>query len=170
MVAPVFDGNHLLQTSPASAKIASYSDLTQHSGFQQVDFIQNNIFLVMIAAVSGGMLLWPVLAQRGGGSSLSTLQATQLINQKDALVLDVRSSDDYARGHILNARSVPAAQLDSRLSELEKFKNRPLIVSCQTGTTAGATCAALKKAGFNEVYTLTGGVAAWQTAGLPVSK
>jgi rhodanese-related sulfurtransferase len=135
-----------------------------------VDFILNNIWLVAIALISGGMLLWPLLSQSAGGPSLSTLQATQLINQKDALVLDLRSTDEYARGHILHARSVPAAQLGGRMSELEKFKNRPLILSCQNGTTSGATLGALKKAGFGEVYVLAGGVSAWQQAGLPVTK
>jgi rhodanese-related sulfurtransferase len=135
-----------------------------------VDFVLNNIWLVAIAVISGGMLLWPLIAQGAGGSGISTLQATQLINQQEALVLDVRSGDEYARGHILNARSVPAAQLESRMRELDKFKNRPLILSCQNGTASGAVSAALKKAGFAQVFTLSGGVAAWEQAGLPVSK
>ncbi|MEJ0046529.1 MAG: rhodanese-like domain-containing protein [Rhodospirillales bacterium] len=135
-----------------------------------MDFVLNNIWLVLIAVTSGGMLLWPALAQRSGGPALSTLQATQLINQKDALVLDVRSTDEYARGHILNARNVPASQLAGRLGELEKFKSRPLIVSCQSGTASAAACAALRNAGFSEVFLLSGGVAAWEQAGLPVSK
>jgi rhodanese-related sulfurtransferase len=135
-----------------------------------VDFILNNIWLVAIAVVSGGMLLWPLLAQRGGGPAVSTLEATQLINRKDALVIDVRSSDDYARGHVLNARNVPAAQLPTRLDELQKLKSRPLILTCQNGTTASASCEVLRKAGFGEVYLLTGGIAAWEQAGLPVAK
>lgn len=135
-----------------------------------MDFIVNNIWLVTIAVVSGSMLLWPLLAQGAGGPSLSTLEATQLINRKDALVLDVRSGDEFARGHILNARSIPAAQLGGRLGELDKFKNRPLIVNCQAGNASKASCAALRAAGFSEVYTLSGGVAAWEQAGLPIAK
>jgi len=135
-----------------------------------VDFILNNIWLVLTAVISGGMLLWPLIAQKSGGASVSTLEATQLINHKDALVLDVRSGDEFARGHILNARSVPTAQLAGRLPELQKFKSRPLIVSCQNGTAAGAACAALRNDGFSEVYVLTGGVSAWEQAGLPVTK
>jgi rhodanese-related sulfurtransferase len=135
-----------------------------------VDFIFNNIWLVAIAVVSGGMLLWPLVAQRGGGPAVSTLEATQLINRKDALVIDVRSSDDYARGHVLNARNVPAGQMPTRLDELQKFKSRPIILTCQNGTTATASCEVLRKAGFGEVYLLTGGIAAWEQAGLPVAK
>lgn len=125
---------------------------------------------VAVAVVSGGMLLWPLLAQRAGGPAVSTLEATQLINRKDALIVDVRSAEDYARGHILHARSLPSAQLPERIEELQKFKTRPIIVTCQTGTTAGSSCTALRKAGFGEVYLLSGGVSAWEQAGLPVAK
>jgi rhodanese-related sulfurtransferase len=135
-----------------------------------VDFVLNNIWLVLIAVTSGGMLLWPLVSQSTGGPTLSTLEATQLINRKDALVLDVRSGDDYARGHILHARNIPSAQIPGRIDELQKFKARPIILACQNGTTAGTSCAALRKAGFSEVYLLSGGFSAWQQAGLPVSK
>ena len=135
-----------------------------------MDFVLNNIWWVLAADVSGGMLLWPLVSQRAGGPAVSTLEATQLINRKDALVLDVRSGDEYARGHILNARSVPAAQLAGRIDELQKFKSRPIIVACQTGTSAVASCTALRGAGFSEVYLLSGGISAWEQAGLPVAK
>jgi rhodanese-related sulfurtransferase len=135
-----------------------------------VDFVLNNIWLVLIAATSGGMLLWPLVSQSAGGPAVSTLEATQLINRRDALVLDVRSGDDYARGHILHARSMPSAQLAGRFDELQKFKSRPIILACQNGTAAGGSCAELRKAGFTEVYRLTGGVSAWTQAGLPVAK
>jgi rhodanese-related sulfurtransferase len=135
-----------------------------------MDFVLSNIWWVLIAAVSGGMLLWPIVSQRAAGPAVSTLEATQLINRKDALVLDVRSGDEYARGHILNARSMPSAQLPGRVDELQKFKTRPIILTCQNGTAAGATCATLRRAGFSEVYLLSGGVSAWEQAGLPVAK
>ena len=135
-----------------------------------MDFVLNNIWLVLIAVTSGVMLVWPSLAQRTGGLSVSTLQATQLINHKDALVLDVRSADDFARSHILNAKNIPAGQLGGRLAELEKFRARPIIVSCQTGASATASCSLLKKAGFADVHLLAGGIGAWEQAGLPVAK
>jgi rhodanese-related sulfurtransferase len=135
-----------------------------------VDFVLNNIWLVLIAVTSGLMLVWPMVTQRAGGLSVSTLQATQLINHRDALVLDVRSADDFARGHILNARNIPAKQLGERLADLEKFRARPIIVSCQTGASATASCSLLKKAGFTEVRLLAGGISAWEQAGLPVTK
>jgi rhodanese-related sulfurtransferase len=135
-----------------------------------VDFVLNNIWLVLIAAISGGMLLWPLVSQRAGGAALSTLEATQLINRKDALVLDIRSSEEYARGHVLNARSMPAAQLSTRVEELQKFKTRPIILTCQNGNASSGPCDTLRKAGFGEVYLLAGGVSAWEQAGLPVAK
>jgi len=135
-----------------------------------VDFVLNNIWLVLIAVASGLMLVWPMVSQRAGGLAVSTLQATQLINHRDALVLDVRSADEFARSHILNAKNIPARQLGARIAELDKFRARPVIVSCQTGTSAGASCSVLQKAGFAEVHLLAGGINAWEQAGLPVAR
>jgi len=135
-----------------------------------VDFVLNNIWLVLIAVTSGAMLAWPSISRRAGGLSVSTLQATQLINHKDALMLDVRSADDFARSHILNAKNIPAGQLGGRLAELEKFRARPVVVCCQTGNSATPSCALLQKAGFTEVHLLAGGISAWEQAGLPVTK
>jgi rhodanese-related sulfurtransferase len=132
-------------------------------------FITDHYVLVTLAVVSGGMLLWPML--RGpGGSALSTLQATQLINHEDALMLDVRDSDAYAQAHIINARNIPMAQLEERAAELarQKGKTRPVIVHCDTGNRSGAGAALLTKQGFEKVFTLSGGIAAWKQAGLPV--
>lgn len=135
-----------------------------------MEFISKNIFLVLIALVSGGMLLWPLIRRGAGGAAVSTLQATQLINRSDALVVDLRSAPDYAKGHILGATSMPAAELDKRLPELEKHKSRPLIVHCADGSRSGAAAAALRRAGFGNVVSLSGGYGAWLQAGLPVEK
>ena len=81
-------------------------------------FILDNIFIVAIAAISGGALLWPALAPRG--KRVSPLQATQMINRGKTLVLDVRSADEFAAGHLRDAKHVPLADLASRLGELDK--------------------------------------------------
>jgi rhodanese-related sulfurtransferase len=135
-----------------------------------VEFISKNIFLVMIAAVSGGMLLWPLLRKGAGGPWVSTLQATQLMNREDAVVVDVRPAADFAKGHILGARGIPLAELDRRAGELDKFKAKPVIVHCGDGNRASAGVALLRKNGFGNVVNLSGGYAAWQQAGLPVEK
>jgi hypothetical protein len=99
-----------------------------------LEFLQKNILLVAAAVGSGAMLLWPLVRGGvGGGASVSTLQATQLMNRDNALVLDVREPAGFAAGHILGARNVPLAQLDKRAGELDKYKAKPVIVSCDTG-------------------------------------
>jgi rhodanese-related sulfurtransferase len=135
-----------------------------------MEFIQKNIFLVLVAVVSGTMLLWPFLRRGTGGPYVNTLQATQLMNRDDALVLDVRSPADFAKGHILGAKNVPLADLEKRLGELDKHKARSVIVHCADGNRAGGAAAVLRKSGFGKVVNLSGGFGAWQQAGLPVEK
>jgi rhodanese-related sulfurtransferase len=133
-------------------------------------FLLDNVFLVGVAVVSGAMLLWPMLRRGTGGPSVNTLEATQLINRQDAVVIDVRTTDEFSKGHILNSRNVPLAQLDARLSDLERYKDKPVIVACESGGRSGAAATVLRKSGFAQVFNLSGGVAAWQQAGLPVEK
>jgi rhodanese-related sulfurtransferase len=133
-------------------------------------FFVDNILLIAVAFVSGAMLLWPLVRRGAGGASVNTLEATQLINRQDALVVDVRSVEEFRSGHILNARNIPLAQLDSRLSDLERYKEKPVILACESGSRSGAAASVLRKHGFAQVFNLSGGTAAWQQAGLPVEK
>jgi rhodanese-related sulfurtransferase len=132
-------------------------------------FAQDNVLLIAVAAASGGMLLWPMI--RGGASGgLGTLEATQLINREDALVVDVRNPDEFSAGHIVNARNIPVAELEARLREIEKHKRKPVIVLCERGSRAGRAATVLKGKGFEKVHVLAGGIEAWRQAGLPVEK
>jgi rhodanese-related sulfurtransferase len=133
-------------------------------------FAQDNIFLVAVALVSGGMLLWPLVRRGSAGPTVDAQQATLMINREDALVLDVRDAHDYGNGHIVNAKNIPLAQVESRLRDLEKHKKKPLIVHCNTGSAAARAVALLRQHGFEKVYNLSGGVAAWRQAGLPLTK
>ena len=135
-----------------------------------MEFITKNIFLIIIAAVSGGMLLWPLLRKGTGGPWVSTLQATQLMNRDDALVVDLRPAAEYAGGHILGARNIPLAELERRAGELDKHKTKPVILHCGDGNRAGGGVGLLRKSGFANVFNLSGGYAAWLQAGLPVEK
>ncbi|HEX4797984.1 MAG TPA: rhodanese-like domain-containing protein [Burkholderiales bacterium] len=135
-----------------------------------IKFVGDNLFLVAVACVSGAMLIWPAVRRAGGGASVSALQATLLMNQQNALVLDVRDAAEYGKGHMLNARNIPLAELEARAAELEKHKAKPLIVVCDTGNRSGRAAAALRKLGFERVFTLAGGIGSWQQAGLPLEK
>ncbi|MBG7621831.1 rhodanese-like domain-containing protein [Herbaspirillum sp. AP02] len=130
-------------------------------------FIIDNIFLIALALVSGGALLVPYLQQRG--NKLSLLQATQMLNQGKVLVLDVRDPEQFAAGHLREARNIPLKELPQRIGELDKLKGRPVIVVCKNGTQANRAEGSLKKAGFTEVYGLHGGIDAWQGQGLPLT-
>lgn len=133
-------------------------------------FVMDNIFLVAAALVSGAMLLWPILRRSGGGASVNTLEATQMINREDALLLDVREPAEYAQAHILNARGLPLSQFDARVGDLDKFKDKPVIVYCATDNRSRTAVETLRKRGFSNAVVLSGGFAAWQQAGLPVQK
>jgi rhodanese-related sulfurtransferase len=136
-----------------------------------VDFILNNIWLVAIFVTSGVMLAWPELSRLAGASGeIGTLQATQLMNQGSTLVLDVRDGNEFAAGHLPRARHIPLAELDKRVAEIGKFKEKPVIVTCQSGARSARAARLLKSAGFTAVYELKGGLAAWQQASLPVEK
>lgn len=131
-------------------------------------FFIDNIWLIALVLVSGGALLWPSLQRRG--EKLSILQATQLINQGKGVILDVREPAAFAEGHLRDAKNIPLKELPNRIGELDKFKSKAVIAVCQAGVQSAKAAAQLKKAGFNEAFSLDGGVAAWQAQGLPVTK
>lgn len=130
-------------------------------------FVTENIFLIVIAFVSGGMLLWPLVNRSLAGATVNTLQATRLIND-GAVVLDVRDAAEYGAGHLANSRNIPTAELDKRVAELPA--NKPVVVVCASGSRAARAAAALRKAGRTDVFCLDGGLAGWRQAGLPVVK
>lgn len=137
-------------------------------------YLQKSPFNMMLfggALVSGVMLLWPVLLRPfRAGSEVSAFEAVQLINRRDAVVIDVRDVGEFEAGHIAGAKHVPERQLVERIKELEKFKERPLIVSCRSGARSGAAVQILRRSGFGEAVNLRGGIGAWEQAGMPLQK
>lgn len=130
-----------------------------------------NMVLLAVTVVSGGMLLWPwFLRLSKPGKEVGPLQAVQLMNRRDAVVVDVREASEYSTGHIAGARHIPQGQLQGRLKELEKAKGKPIIVACATGNRSRLASALLQKQGHEEVYNLQGGLAAWRQAGMPLEK
>ena len=130
-----------------------------------------NMMLFGLALASGAMLIWPLISRAyRPGAEVGTFEAVQLINRRDAVVLDLRDTGEYSAGHIANAKHIPQAQVNERIKDLEKYKSRPIIVSDASGARAPAAAAALRKHGFSEAVALRGGVSAWQQAGLPLEK
>lgn len=134
-----------------------------------MDFIQQNLMWIGLAAVSGGMLLWQTYSG-AGRKSISVNEATLLINRQDALIIDVRETAEWSAGHIANARHIALGHLSKRLSEIDKFKDKPVVMVCASGNRSGSACSTLKKAGFQQVFNLDGGMRAWGEAGLPMTK
>lgn len=113
-------------------------------------------------------MLWPMLQRRG--EKVSILQATQLINQGKAVIVDVRDPESFAAGHLRDAKNIPLKELSNRIGELDKFKAKSMIAVCQSGVQSAKAAGQLKKAGFNDAFSLDGGMAAWQAQGLPLAK
>ncbi len=131
-----------------------------------MQFFLDNIFLIAIALISGGMLAWPLVRGRAAGPAVTTLQATQLINGRNAVVVDVRTPQEFATGSLPGARNVPVDKLGEKLPDFKKDK--PVIVVCASGSRAGKAAAQIRAGGYGEVYVLAGGIAAWREAGLPI--
>ena len=132
-------------------------------------FLTHNWALLLIAAVSGGLLLWPGIAASSGGG-LTPDGAVQLINREKALVVDVSEADEFAGGHIRGARNVPVNELQTRLPEVAKNKTVPLILVCASGARARRALGVAKGLGYDKAVVLGGGLKAWRDANLPLEK
>jgi len=136
-----------------------------------LQFLENNWPVIMIMIVSGAMLAWPFVQRRVSAvRDIGALEATALINRRNAVMLDIREPKEHEGGRIPNAVHLPQSQLASRGHELKKLTARPVIAYCDRGQRSPAAASALTKLGFAEVYTLRGGLRAWGEAGLPIEK
>lgn len=133
------------------------------------NFLVDNVFFIIAAMLSGGMLLWPMLA-RNRAREIDAQHAVRLINYEDALVLDVRDDSEYAGGHPPNAKHIPVESIKDHWKELEKFKEKPVIVIFTPGLRAGQAGTLLRKNGFARVFNLSGGIDTWRRENLPLVK
>ncbi len=133
-------------------------------------FVSNHWELFLALAVIVALLIYQYAGSGGGAKPLSPQEATTLINRENAAVLDVREPAEVKTGKILNSITIPLGELDKRLDKLQKYKDSPLIVVCQSGSRSARACSLLRKQGFTSVYNLRGGIMAWSNAGLPLSK
>ena len=135
-----------------------------------MDFIlsQNNLLILAIAVLAGIMLLIPSFFKGRAGRAVSSSEAVQMVNQKDAILIDLRSADQFKAGAIAQSRNIPAADLDAKAGTLPKDK--PVILVCDTGRSAPRSVAVLRTHGITEAYTLQGGIQGWLQSSLPVKK
>ena len=101
---------------------------------------------------------------------INTNEAVQLLNRDDTVVVDVREDNEVATGVINGAKHIPLASLSKQLSQLNKSKDKPILIYCRSGNRSGTACQKLSQAGFSDVYNLAGGIMSWESANLPISK
>ncbi len=134
-----------------------------------MNFLLDNWILVLAALTSGGLLLWPTLANGAQGGAVNTAEAVRLMNREKAVLIDVCEPAEFASGHVAGARNVPLASLEGHKS-LPSNKSLPVVVVCQSGARAGRAAAQLRKLGYEKAVPLAGGLNAWREANLPVEK
>jgi rhodanese-related sulfurtransferase len=135
---------------------------------QLIEFVGNHWVLFVALVVILGLLAYNLLM--GGKGSVDPVGATELINRREAVVVDVRSAADFAQGHIINAINLPMNGFKNQMATLHKHKGKPIIVACRSGSQSAAASRQLRSQGFPEVYNLSGGVMAWQNANLPLTR
>ena len=133
------------------------------------EFIGNHPGLFAAFGAVVGMLAF-ITFQSSGVRKLSPAEATGKMNRDDAVVLDVRSEAEFQAGHVVGAINIPLTQIQSSLSRIQKHREKPLITICATGQRSGTACKQLKQAGFADVYSVTGGIGAWESASLPLTR
>ena len=123
---------------------------------------------ILAAALATMIVVLLQYESRKAGKAIGPQELSDLVNREDGLVLDVRDSADFKKGHIVNAKNIAAVKLDAHLSELNSHKDKPIIVVCNMGHTATSVTKRLKDEGFTAVYKLRGGLTEWKAANLPV--
>jgi rhodanese-related sulfurtransferase len=134
------------------------------------EFIKQNAVYVGLAIGSGIALLWPLLNRSAGVPNISPTEAVLLMNRSKALVLDVRDEAEFLAGHIQGAKHLPVAEIANRLKEIDKYRDKPVLVHCQKGMRAKAACSILQAQKFSQLQNLEGGLDSWIEAKLPIVK
>jgi rhodanese-related sulfurtransferase len=135
------------------------------------EFIGNNSLWVSVWFALLILLLWNLFKDNLLGiAQLDPIDVTRRINNDHAVVVDLRNSDDYQSGHILNAINIPETELAERKRDLEKLRKKPIILCCQSGSISTRTVQQLKSDGFDDVSIMKGGILTWQRASLPLTR
>lgn len=135
---------------------------------QTIEFASNHPLLVSALLASFLLLVFSELRRKSRGlTHIEPLDAVKLINA-DAVVIDLRSADAFARGHIVNARNIPLDELDANQDKITKFGDKPILAVCDAGVSSSRAVDKLRKFGLESVYGLKGGIAGWTQANLPL--
>ncbi|MBL4661642.1 MAG: rhodanese-like domain-containing protein [Alcanivoracaceae bacterium] len=103
-------------------------------------------------------------------ANVNASELTQLVNHKNAVLIDTRTIDEHKQGHIVNAINIPLADLISGKTAINKFKDKTVITYCKSGMSSKSACKYLLKSGIENVFNLTGGINSWINEKLPIVK
>lgn len=131
---------------------------------------RNPMLSLALAGITTALLYTEFGRLLRGYKALRPAELTGLINRENALVVDLRSIADFDKGHIPGSKNVQMSQFDPEAKQLAPAKALPVVLVCKSGMTAGGAAQRLKKAGFEKVYVLDGGIGGWQQADLPLAK
>ncbi len=135
------------------------------------NFLLDQWMLSVTFLVLSLMLIWSFIAPSlRGFAELRPVEIVKLINDDGTVVLDVRSENEFLQGHIVDSINIPATYLAKRIEELNQHKEKALVVVCKSGARSKMACSILRKAGFENVTSLAGGLLAWQHDKFPVTK
>ena len=128
------------------------------------------ILLLALAGLTLAIILNELASLVRGVRGVGPAALTALINRDNALVVDLRPQADFEKGHIAGSRNVQMSQFDPENKQLATARSLPVVLVCKAGQTSSSAAARLRKAGFERVYVLDGGIGAWQQADLPLAK
>jgi len=135
------------------------------------EFVSNHLFLFSLLIAILILLIWNLYGDSMSGIALVIpMEATRLINHENAVIVDLRSKEDFDAGHIINAYNIPASEMAERQKELDKHKEQALILYCSHGAESSRMARILMNGGFQKLFCLKGGLQAWQSANLPLTR
>ncbi len=135
---------------------------------QLIEFIGNHWLLS--GAFTATLILLITNELKRGGRSISCQELVHLMNREKAVVIDLRPAKEFSQGHIQGAINIPYTQFQDRISDLEKHRQKPIVLTCKLGQHSGGAGNSLRKAGFLNISRLSGGLNNWQLSNLPVVK
>jgi len=138
---------------------------------QILEFIQNHMLLIGGFMIVLFMIIkMEVDSHLSGISQLNSSDAVRMMNNEKTVVVDAREASEFAAGHIKDAVNIPISTLKKRINELEKYKNKDVLIYCRSGNQSSGACKLLRKGGFESVHNLAGGIMGWSNANLPTTK
>jgi len=133
-----------------------------------LEFASNHVILVTALMISFFVLIFSELRRKASGITNVEPQAAVGLINADAIVIDLRGADAFARGHIVGAKNIPFDELEANQGKIDEYKSKPILAVCDAGMTSARAVTTLRKSGAESVYGLKGGISAWTQANLPL--